>query len=362
MCMHYCRLCILNLCACCMCYTHYYCHTQTHKWTNTSPLPYSPPCTNPVSDTAITVALFAHSHTRTWHAHASPKWIGHQKIIRPDKTWELFESQLKTNLNFRVHRLHLMDYRQRSEESVDDFVTRARTQALKCEFGGKDHWTHDCIHTNRSIPAWTAGKSQRLQADRRTCRGETFWSHSRRSTGNSQTHKHTTEQCGPSRPSMWQLWQSPSPKSMSGIQRLVHILWKNRTLEENLLKTQRTHRPKEDVQQRGDTKSDGKQHRDPVWSTLLDQITIWTQGVTTHIQSQNGRDLGRPSRRGWDHRWRLCAWQRWRGARPEPESAHGQSKRNRAGVQFRQGQQSSASWMPKRAIGQSIQIISQNIP
>ena len=27
-----------------------------------------------------------------------------------------------------------MDYRQRSEESVDDFVTRARTQALKCEF------------------------------------------------------------------------------------------------------------------------------------------------------------------------------------------------------------------------------------
>ena len=50
------------------------------------------------------------------------------------KIWELFESQLKTNLNFRVHRLHLMDYRKRSEESVDDFVTRARIQALKCEF------------------------------------------------------------------------------------------------------------------------------------------------------------------------------------------------------------------------------------
>ena len=27
-----------------------------------------------------------------------------------------------------------MDYRQRSEESVDDIVTRARTEALKCEF------------------------------------------------------------------------------------------------------------------------------------------------------------------------------------------------------------------------------------
>ena len=36
---------------------------------------------------------------------------------RPDKIWELFESQLKTNLNFRVHRLQLMDYRQRSEGS-----------------------------------------------------------------------------------------------------------------------------------------------------------------------------------------------------------------------------------------------------
>ena len=44
---------------------------------------------------------------------------------RPDNIWELFESQLKTYLNFRVHRLHLMAYRQRSEEYVDDFVTRA---------------------------------------------------------------------------------------------------------------------------------------------------------------------------------------------------------------------------------------------
>ena len=80
--MHYCRLCILNLCGCCMCYTHYCCHTQIYKWPNTSPLPYSPPCTNLVSDTAITVGLFTHSLTRTWHAHASPKWTGHQKITR----------------------------------------------------------------------------------------------------------------------------------------------------------------------------------------------------------------------------------------------------------------------------------------
>ena len=81
-CMHFCGSCILNVCGRCMCCTNYYCHTQTHKWTNTSPLPYSPPGTNPDSDTVITVALFARSHTKTWHAHASPKWTGHQKIMR----------------------------------------------------------------------------------------------------------------------------------------------------------------------------------------------------------------------------------------------------------------------------------------
>ena len=77
------------------------------------------------------------------------RWIGNEGLKRlnvsgmsdadkkrPDKIWELFESQPKTNLNFRVHRLYLMDYRQRNEESVDDFVTGARTQALKCEFKG----------------------------------------------------------------------------------------------------------------------------------------------------------------------------------------------------------------------------------
>ena len=150
------------------------------------------PCTNPDSGTAITVALFAlQSHCSLTHKnmarsripemnwssenHAEAlqlfkqtmsyycededitdpgkialkilRGIGNEGLKRlnasgmsdadkkkPDKIWELFESQLKTNLNFRVHRLHLMDYRQRSEESVDDFVTRARTQALKCEF------------------------------------------------------------------------------------------------------------------------------------------------------------------------------------------------------------------------------------
>ena len=53
---------------------------------------------------------------------------------KPVKLWEFYEGQLKLNVYFRIHRLHLMQYRQKPDESIDDFVTRARTLALKCQF------------------------------------------------------------------------------------------------------------------------------------------------------------------------------------------------------------------------------------
>jgi len=52
----------------------------------------------------------------------------------PDTLWNFFEGQLKLNVNFRIHRLHLMQYRQKPSESIDDFVPRARTLTLKCQF------------------------------------------------------------------------------------------------------------------------------------------------------------------------------------------------------------------------------------
>ena len=58
---------------------------------------------------------------------------GEQKA-NPLELWSLFENQLKVNVNFRIHRLHLMQYRQTQHESIDDFVTRARTLANKCQF------------------------------------------------------------------------------------------------------------------------------------------------------------------------------------------------------------------------------------
>ena len=53
---------------------------------------------------------------------------------KPDKLWEFFESQLKLKIDFRVHRLHLMECRQREDETLDDFILRVCTLAMKCEF------------------------------------------------------------------------------------------------------------------------------------------------------------------------------------------------------------------------------------
>ncbi len=50
--------------------------------------------------------------------------------------WSLFETQLKVAVNFRIHRLSLVQYRKKEDESLDEFVTRARTQM--CEFENKE--------------------------------------------------------------------------------------------------------------------------------------------------------------------------------------------------------------------------------
>ena len=57
-----------------------------------------------------------------------------EKIRKPDELWQFFENQLKVNINFRINRLHFMRYKQRPDESLDQFVIRARTLGLKCDF------------------------------------------------------------------------------------------------------------------------------------------------------------------------------------------------------------------------------------
>ena len=54
----------------------------------------------------------------------------------PAKLWELFKTQLKVAVNFPI--LSLMQYRQKGDESIHEFVTRARTQAQLREFTEKE--------------------------------------------------------------------------------------------------------------------------------------------------------------------------------------------------------------------------------
>ena len=53
---------------------------------------------------------------------------------KPEKLWSLFEAQLMVKVNFRVHRLELMRYRQKTDESIDEFVIRCRDKAKSCDF------------------------------------------------------------------------------------------------------------------------------------------------------------------------------------------------------------------------------------
>lgn len=61
---------------------------------------------------------------------------------KADPLWNFFEGQHKLNVNFRIHRL-LMQYRLRPNESINDFVTRARTLVLKCQF--TDDKLNECL-------------------------------------------------------------------------------------------------------------------------------------------------------------------------------------------------------------------------
>ena len=154
------------------------------------------------------------------------------------------ESQLKTNPNFRVHRLHLMDYRQRREESVDDFVTRAGTQALKCEF--KESELEERI-IELMIASTTIETFQRkLLGKAKGCKLTDALAEGRRFeailAGRQETQKRTStplnnvdqlgQACG-------NCGRAHPPRACPAYRDSRQFLWKNRILEENLPKTQR---------------------------------------------------------------------------------------------------------------------------
>ena len=54
----------------------------------------------------------------------------------PGKLWSLIEEQVDATvkINFRVHRLEFSNFRQKTDENINDYVSRLREKAAKCEF------------------------------------------------------------------------------------------------------------------------------------------------------------------------------------------------------------------------------------
>ncbi|KAG1665367.1 hypothetical protein GQR58_019377 [Nymphon striatum] len=53
----------------------------------------------------------------------------------PEIIWQMFGEQIEPpNDNFRISRLKLSSLKQMPSESLDDFITRAKAIALKCDF------------------------------------------------------------------------------------------------------------------------------------------------------------------------------------------------------------------------------------
>ena len=74
-------------------------------------------------------------------------WVG-QEGLRMYNTWDLtdverqniniiwtrFTAMIEPKSNFRLNRFHLQKFKQSSTETADEFMTRCKTQARKCQF------------------------------------------------------------------------------------------------------------------------------------------------------------------------------------------------------------------------------------
>ena len=78
----------------------------------------------------------------------------------PEVIWDRFETQLAPKHNFRIARLYLQNYRQNETESADDFISRLKLQAQKCDFKDMEE------SNERVIEQFIAGvKHKDLQKD-----------------------------------------------------------------------------------------------------------------------------------------------------------------------------------------------------
>ena len=65
--------------------------------------------------------------------YISWSWEDEAKKAKPEEILGRFEQHLPPKVNFRIARYQLQQYRQKINESLDDYITRCRNQAAKCK-------------------------------------------------------------------------------------------------------------------------------------------------------------------------------------------------------------------------------------
>jgi len=140
-------------------------------------------------------------------------WLKHRR-----KTQESCGHLWRTSVNFLIHRLHLKQYRQKQDEYLDDFTTRARTLANKCQFPEvkqPPNRTHHCRYSLWRSPQGTPCESYWLPAERCTERKSEIWNTTSMkwpTTTNYQTDRHPWNYFARSK--MWKLWHKPAYKEI----------------------------------------------------------------------------------------------------------------------------------------------------
>ena len=61
-------------------------------------------------------------------------WTNEEEKSKPQKIWERYELHIAPKTNSRLARYQLQQFRQKSDETLDDFMARCRNQANKCKF------------------------------------------------------------------------------------------------------------------------------------------------------------------------------------------------------------------------------------
>ena len=215
-------------------------------------------------------------------------WVG-QEGLRMYNTWELteaekqdvdviwdkFQSLIEPKSNYRLSRFHLQKFRQTNTETVDEYMTRCRTQARKCRL--RDAIETDERLTEQLIVGVRHGKVQ----EKLLCRDETLTLDAAMDIA--RTHEATLanmQQFAGDANSISHVSRSRKTRDSSGRRQVQHSCGK----------CGRRHPPTERCPAEGSTcNACGKLHH---WQRVCRQATCRTSGVERR-QHSSGRHRSR---------------------------------------------------------------------